>query len=73
MTVLYSCQSYTWQCSTSTTKCELEDVSLETNLGLPLRALLVSAEMDCKAVPLCKVDGEGREAEFAAVSRLSDQ
>lgn len=73
MTVLYGCQSYTWQCNTSTTKCELEDVSLGTNLGLPLHALLVSAETDSKAVPLYGVDGEGRETEFAAVSGLSDQ
>lgn len=58
----YSCQSYTWQCNTSVTKCELEDVSLETNLGLRLRALPVPAEMDCKAVLMYKVDGEqGRD------------
>lgn len=70
----YSWKSYTWQCNTSTTKSEVEDVSLETNLGLPLHALPMPAEMDCEAVLMYKVDGEeGEETEFAAVSRLSDQ
>ena len=41
------------------TKCELEDVSLETNLGMPLNALPMPAEMDCKAVLMLRVGGEG--------------
>lgn len=65
--------SYTWQRSTSVTTCELEDVSLETNLDLPLHALPMPAEMDCKAVLMYKVDGAGGETEFAAVSMISDQ
>lgn len=62
------------------TKSELEDVSLETNLGLLLHSVpsailwhSMSTEMDCKAVLMYKVDGEGGKTEFAAVSRLSDQ
>lgn len=55
----YSCQSYTWQCNASMTKHELEDVSLETNLGFPLYSLLTPFKMNCKAVLMYQVDGEG--------------